>query len=140
MKLSDALKLSMEKGVDLIEIVASAKPPITKLLSYDKYRYQKEKELKKERIAQKTAEIKQIQISAKAARNDLMIKIRQLEKFMNEGHPIEISMRLRGREKYNKDWARQKINEFLKMISIEYKVVSEPKFGGRGMLAQITKK
>ena len=130
----------MEKGVDLIEIVASAKPPITKLLSYDKYRYQKEKELKKERIAQKTAEIKQIQISAKAARNDLMIKIRQLEKFMNEGHPIEISMRLRGREKYNKDWARQKINEFLKMISIEYKVVSEPKFGGRGMLAQITKK
>ncbi len=59
---------------------------------------------------------------------------------MNEGHPIEISMRLRGREKYNKDWARQKINEFLKMISIEYKVVSEPKFGGRGMLAQITKK
>lgn len=140
MKLSDALKLSLGRGVDLVEIARDANPPVVKLISYDKYRYQKEKELKKERIAQKTAEMKQIQISAKAAKNDLMIKIRQLEKFMNEGHPIEISMRLRGREKYNKDWARQKINEFLKMITIEYKVTSEPKFGGRGMLAQIAKK
>lgn len=140
MKLSDALKLSLERDVDLIETVPSAKPPVVKLISYDKYRYQKEKELKKERIAQKTAEMKQIQISAKAAKNDLMIKIRQLEKFMNEDHPIEISMRLRGREKYNKDWARQKLTEFLKLIPIEYKVISEPKFGGRGMLAQIAKK
>jgi len=140
MKLSEALKLSLERNVDLIETVPNANPPVTKLISYDKYRYQKDKEQKKERAAQKTAEMKQIQISGKAAQNDLLIKIRQLEKFMNEGHPIEISMRLRGREKYMKDWARLKMNEFLKMISVEYKVISEPKFGGRGMLAQIAKK
>ncbi len=140
MKLSDALKLSFEKGVDLIEVVPSANPPITKLISYDKYRYQREKEAKKERLSQKTAEMKQVQISARAAQNDLQIKVHQLEKFLNEGHPVEISMRLRGREKYNKDWARQKLDGFLKMIGLEYKILSEPKFAGRGMLAQVTKK
>lgn len=140
MKLSDALRLSMERGVDLIETVPNANPPITKLISYDKYRYQKDKELKKERIAQKTAGLKLVQISAKAAKNDLLIKIHQLEKFLNEGHPVEISMRLRGREKYMKDWARLKMNEFLKMIPFEYRLTSEPKFGGMGMQAQIAKK
>lgn len=140
MKLSDALKISLERGVDLIEIVPNANPPITKLISYDKYRYQKEKEEKKERQAQKTAGLKLIQISARAAQNDLMIKIHQLEKFLNEGHPVEISMRLRGREKYMKDWARLKMNEFLKLIPFEYKLLSEPKFGGMGMQAQVGKK
>ncbi len=140
MKLSDALKLANEKGVDVIEVVPGATPPVTKLISYDKYRYQKEKEQKKERLGQKTAGLKQIQISARAAQNDLLIKVHQLEKFLNEGHPIEINMRLRGREKYNRDWARQKLEAFLKMIPVEYKIVSEPKFGGRGMLVQVAKK
>lgn len=127
-------------GIDLIEISPNAKPPVARLMSYDKYRYEAEKKEKKERLAQKGAGTKQVQISARAATNDLLIKIRQLEKFLAEGHQVEVHMRLRGREKYNKDWARKKLNDFMKMITTEYKVVSEPKFGGRGMIMQITKK
>ncbi len=140
MKTSEALKLSLEKGLDLIEINGNANPPIARIMSFDKYRYQKEKEEKKERLSQKTAEQKKIQISARAQKNDLLVKIAQLEKFLTEGHPIEICLRLRGREKYNKDWARQKLSEFLKMISVEYKTLNEPKFGGYGLNVQISKK
>ncbi len=129
-----------ELGIDLIEIAPQAKPPVARLMSYDKFRYEMGKQEKKERLAQRGAGIKQIQISARAATNDLLVKIRQLEKFLTEGHPVDIHMRLRGREKYNKDWARQKLNGFMKMITAEFKVTSEPKFGGRGMLVQIIKK
>lgn len=129
-----------EEGIDLIEIVPTAKPPVCRLMSFDKYRYEQEKKEKKERLTQKSAELKQIQISARAAQHDLLIKIKQLEKFLNEGHQVEIHLRLRGREKSHKDWARQKLEEFLKMITIEYKIISPPKFGGRGMLAQIIKR
>ena len=59
---------------------------------------------------------------------------------MNDGHKIEIVLALRGREKYLKDWARQKMDEFLKMIGAEYKIIIEPKFGGKGLITQITKK
>ena len=45
------------------------------------------------------------------------IKARQLEKFLNEGHKIGIVLVLRGREKYNRDWGRQRLDEFLKLIS-----------------------
>jgi translation initiation factor IF-3 len=132
--------MAQDREVDLIEVVPNANPPVAKLMSFDKYRYQKEKEDKKERLAQKTAGLKQVQISARAAQNDLLIRMRQLEKFMKDGHQVEISLRLRGREKYNKDWASQKLNEFLKMIPIEFKVISPPKFGGRGMFVQIANK
>ena len=140
MKLAEALKLAENQGLDLVEIVPNATPPIARIISFDKYRYQKDKADKKERLAQKTAGSKQIQISARAAKNDLQVKVRQLEKFMNEGHQIEIALRLRGREKYNKDWANQKLDEFMKMIPLEYKIVSPPKFGGYGLNVQIGRK
>mgnify|MGYP001557868441 CR=1 FL=1 len=109
-------------------------------MSYDKYRYEQEKAAKKERVAQKSSGSKQIQVSVRASQHDLETKIHQLEAFLSEGHQVEIQLRLRGREKGNKEWAAQKLNDFLKMIPLEYKLVMPPRFGGRGMLVQIVKK
>ena len=141
LSLGEALKLARpDSGIDLIEIAPNAKPPVARLMNYDKYRYQEEKALKKERSAQKAAGSKQIQISAKEAKNDLVRKEQRIAEFLKEGHQVEIQLFLRGREKYNKDWARKKMDEFLKMITSEHKVLSTPRFGGRGMTAQIAPK
>ncbi|MCL5733888.1 MAG: translation initiation factor IF-3, partial [Patescibacteria group bacterium] len=126
-------------NTDLIEIAPKANPPVAKLIAFDKYRYQKEKELKKQRLAQKSAEMKQIWIGPKTAQNDLMVKARQIEKFMEEGSAVEIRMRLRGREKGNKEWARQKLAEFLKMITLQYKVLNEEKKKSQDLQIQIRK-
>ena len=139
-KLEEAIKMAKDQGLDLVEVVPNANPPITKITSFDKYRYQKDKKDKEERKAQKTAGIKRVQITVRAAKNDLEVKLRQLEKFMNDGHQVEIYVRLRGREKGQKDWAKKKLNEFLGMISVEYKTIGEPKFGGGGLLIQILPK
>lgn len=109
-------------------------------MSYDKFRYEEAKREKKERLAQKGGGLKHVQISARAAQNDLLIKLKQLEEFLAEGHQVEINMRLRGREKGMKDWARQKLADFMKMISMEYKCISEPRFAKYGMSVQIAKK
>jgi len=135
-----ALKLAAEQGTDLVETVPMAKPPVAKLIDFDKFRFQKEKELKKQKAAQKTGELKGVQVSPRAAKNDLEIKAKLAEKFLLKGNNVEITLRLRGREKANKDWANLKLREFLQTITIEYKIISEPKFGGRGMIMQIAKK
>ena len=141
LKREEALALVRpDSGIDLIEIAPGAKPPVARLMSYDKYRYEEEKRERKERLAQKVAGLKQIQISPRAALNDLKTKLRQLEKFLAEGHQVEIQLRLRGREKYNKAWAHQKLEEFLGMIATAYKKLNEPKFGGRGLRIQIAKR
>lgn len=130
------------EGMDLIEISPNAKPPVARIMSYDKFRYEEEKRLKKERLAQKGSGMKRVQISARAAQNDLAIKLRQLEKFLTEGYQVEIHVRLRGREKRNKEWAEQKLEDFLKMIppETEYKRISPKRFGGYGLSMQIAKK
>jgi translation initiation factor IF-3 len=129
-----------ETGLDLIEISPNAKPPVARLMSYDKFRYEEEKREKKERLAQKSVGMKHVQITARAAENDLMIKVHAVEKFFAQGHPVEINLRLRGREKRNKDWAMEKLKEFLKLLPMEYKQLSQPKFGGNGPGVQISKK
>ncbi|MFH0890992.1 MAG: translation initiation factor IF-3 [Candidatus Liptonbacteria bacterium] len=128
-----------EEGLDLIEISSTATPPVARIMSFDKYRYEREKAEKKERQLQKAAGVKRIQISVRAAKHDLQTKLHQLEKFLDEGHQVEVYVRLRGREKYNQNWANQKLQEFLKMITVDYKTMGAPRFA-QGLSIQITKK
>jgi len=135
-----ALKLSLERGLDLIEIAPTANPPVTKIISYDKFRYQKEKELKKQYAAQKTGELKQIKISMKEAINDMNVKAKKTNEFLEKGYKVDVTIVMRGREKMFKDLAYKKLESFLKLIMIEHKKTSEPKIGGQGLSIQITKK
>lgn len=109
-------------------------------MSFDKFRYQQEKERKKQRLAQKTDQLKQVRISVRAAANDLAIKAKKVNEFLDDGSKVEIMMILRGREKGNKDWARQKLEEFLKIIDPAHKVTMAIKYTGRGFATQISKK
>lgn len=140
MSTTDALKLTLEKKLDLIEIAPNAKPPVARIMSYDKFRYQQEKKLKKQKAQQKSQELKQVQISPKEALHDLEMKAGRVNKFMEEGDQVEIVMVLRGREKGNRDFAREKLRNFIKMINPEHKIIAEAKDGGRGINMMVTKK
>jgi len=140
MKLEEALKLAQEKGTDLVEISPNAKPPVARLINYDKFRYQEEKKKKKQRLAQKAKELKSIRISPRAAQNDLQIKAKSVEKFLNKGHIVEINIFLKGREKTNQAWAIQKINQFIQMIKTPYQIKTELKQTNKGYSIQLIKK
>ncbi len=138
--LKEAVALAEERGFDLIEIAHEAKPPVAKIQNFDKFRYQKEKEERKRRQAQKNKEMKRVRITPRVAKNDLETKAKKVREFLEAGHRLEIGIFLRGREKANKDFAREKLNEFLEMIDVEFDVVQEIKYSGRGFSTQITKK
>jgi len=138
--LEDALAAATARGMDLILIVPNVNPPVAKIMSFDKFRYERDKELKKQRQAQKTPEMKQIQISIREAKNDLLTKIKRLEKFMEAGHKIEIMLTLRGREKGMNDVARTKLQEFMEMITTPYNTTQDVTRAGRGLTVQIVNK
>jgi len=138
--LAEALTRAKEFGLDLIEVASTAHPPVAKIISYDKYRYQESKKLKKQRAKQKGPEFKQVRITVRSAKHDLKIRADKVNEFLSEGHVVEIQMPLRGREKGNRDWARGKMQEFLKMITPDHKVVMDIKYFGKGFNVQVTKK
>ena len=139
MSKNKALELAVEKGLDLIEVAPLAKPPVARIMSFDKFRYEAEKKLKEERAKQKNRDPKQVQISVRAAKNDLALKARKVDEFLEEGYPVVIAMTLRGREKGNKDWAKMKMEEFKKIIVTPYKQISPIQWGGRGFSIMIAK-
>lgn len=134
----EALKLAKEKGLDLIEVAPKAKPPVARIMSFDKFRYREEKNLKKQRQGQKTTGLKQMRLSARAAQNDVEIKAEKVNEFLEAGNKVEINLILRGREKQNRKWAEYKLNEFLKLLK-PHKNLSAVKFGQRGLSMQIGK-
>lgn len=131
-----AIALAQEQELDLILISESAKPPVAKIIDFDKFRYEREKELKRQQ-RQKQLESKQIQIGAKTASHDLQVKLKKTEEFLGKGHKVEIQMVLRGRERANREWARGKFQEFLNAITTPYRITREMRPGGRGLTVQI---
>jgi translation initiation factor IF-3 len=136
----EALRLAREKELDLIEVSSAAKPPVARIMSFDKFRYEQEKKLKKQKAKQRGQEMKQVQVSIREAKNDLERKARRVDEFLDEGNQVEIVLRLRGREKANRNFARERLQVFVEMIDPNHKVILTPKFGGRGLFTQVTKK
>lgn len=140
LKTEEALALAEAKGLDLVEIVPNASPPVAKIINFDKFRYEKIKEAKKIKQQSRGKELKYIRLSPRVAKNDILTKLKQATKFLDEGHKIEIQLRLRGREKTNKDWARQKLEEFIALLPDQYETTGDIKFTGPGFVVQIDKK
>jgi translation initiation factor IF-3 len=140
MSKEQALQEAKMRGLDLIEIASQATPPVAKIIGFDKFRYQQDKEEKKKRITQKTKDLKQVRITPRAGKNDLLVKVKKVEEFLSDGHKVEINLFLRGREKGNKDWGLKKLQEFLELITIPHQITLAPKPGGRGFVTQVAKK
>jgi|AntAceMinimDraft_17_1070374.scaffolds.fasta_scaffold101056_3 translation initiation factor IF-3 len=133
----EAIEMARKKGLDLIEITPQAEPVVVKIHSFDKFRYEQEKKTKEK--GKKLNETKRVQITPRSAKNDLETKIKQAEKFLDKGYRIEVFIFLKGREKANKEFAKGKLEEFLKMIKIPYKQTIMPKYSGRGFTTQLVK-
>lgn len=140
MSKDNALSLAKEKGLDLIEIAPNITPPVARIMAFDKFRYQKEKEERKQRKASVVKGLKQIRISPRLATHDLELKIKQTEEFLAKDHRVEIYLKLIGREKGNREWGFKKISEFVGLVKTPIVISMPPKFVGSGFAAQIMKK
>jgi translation initiation factor IF-3 len=123
----EALKLALEAELDLVEISPNAKPPVAKIISYDKYRYQAEKAEQQKRKSAKRVEVKGIRISVRIGAHDMETKAKQADKFLSEGKKVKVEMFLRGREKANVDFAFEQLNKYLKSITHAHIVEQSPK-------------
>ncbi len=128
-----ALELAKNKGLDLIEISASAKPPVARIISFDKFRYQEEKKFKKQRAAEKSSGMRRVQVGVRTSDNDMGIKAKKVNEFLKEGSQVEILLVVRGREKAHKDYAVERLRKFLLLIDPAHKIIGSQKFVMKGI-------
>ncbi|MDP1890105.1 MAG: translation initiation factor IF-3, partial [Gemmatimonadaceae bacterium] len=130
MSREEALKLAQGKKLDLVEVAPMAKPPVARIMDYGKHIYREEKEERKQRAKQKKDTSKIIRISLNTGSNDLKIKAEKTDVFLKEGLKVQVELVLKGRAKYQKtfsDLGKQKVENFLKLITVPIKTISELK-------------
>jgi translation initiation factor IF-3 len=84
--------------MDLVEISPNADPPVCKVMDYGKYQFEQNKKLQASKKKQKQVQIKEIKFRPGTEEGDYQVKLRNLNKFLEEGNKTKITVRFRGRE------------------------------------------
>ena len=138
MALADAINLARQHAVDLVEIAASANPPVCRLVDYGKYRYEqskKEKEAKKHQHANK---VKEIQLSPSIDPHDFGVKLSHAVDFLCEEMKVKVTLRFRGREMAHKEFGFQQVQKFIKDVAPYGHPDADPKLIGKGIVLMLS--
>lgn len=128
--IDDALKFASSRGVDLVEIVPGANPPVCKAMDYGKYKYEAQKKAHEARKKQKTISVKEIKVRPNIDSHDLGVKLRNAERFLAEGDKVKVSMRFRGREMAHQEIGMQVIDKVREHLEEHGKIEVSPKKEG----------
>lgn len=112
--LDQAKYLAQEYELDLVEISPKAIPPVAKLMDYNKFRYQIEKQARTG-VKAKNPQLKEVRLSYQIDEHDLEIKVRQAQRFLDEGNFVRVFLKLRGRENVFAQKAKGQLSHFCEL-------------------------
>ena len=96
--MEEAQRMATEAGVDLVELVPDAEPPVCRLMNYGKFRFEQKKKLHDQRKKQRQVQIKEIKFRPGTEAEDYRVKLRKLGEFIEVGDRVKVTVRFRGRE------------------------------------------
>jgi translation initiation factor IF-3 len=130
----DARVRAHEHGLDLVEIVPDAQPPVCKIMDFGKYKFQEQKKQAEARKRQKIVELKEIKMRPGIDDHDYDVKMRSVRRFFEEGDKVKITLRFRGREMAHTSLGMDVLKRVKADVETIAKVESEPRFEGRQMI------
>jgi len=136
--LTDALNLARQHGVDLVEIAATATPPVCRLVDFGKYRYEQAKKEKDSKKHQHASTVKEVQLSPRIDPHDLGIKVTHAVDFLCEDMKVKVALKFRGREMAHTEVGFQVVNKFLAEIVSYGNPDFPPKLIGRGIHVMVS--
>jgi translation initiation factor IF-3 len=139
--IQDALRLSAEHDVDLVEIAAQADPPVCRLMDYGKFKYQEQKKAAEAKSKQKVIEVKEVKFRPGTDDGDYNIKMRNLRRFIAEdGDKGKVTLRFRGREITHQDIGMRMLERIRDELADVAVVEHMPKLEGRQMIMVLAPK
>ena len=134
MSAADALKIAVEKDLDLVKIAPNAKPPVCKIMDYSKFRFEQSKREKDARRNRRTIETKEVRISLKIDTHDFDTKVGHAKRFLAAGNKVNVSIRFRGREMAHPQIGLDNMERFAQACEEHAVVEKAAKLEGRQML------
>lgn len=135
---SEGMRRAEEAGLDLVEISPGAEPPVCKILDYGKYKYEMQKKANEARKKQKVIDVKEVKIRPGIEEHDYGVKLRNAQRFLEDGDKVKVTLRFRGREMAHQDLAMKVMRRFRDDLTAYSKVDQEPKMEGRQAIMMLS--
>jgi translation initiation factor IF-3 len=130
----EALESAQELGLDLVVISPNAKPPVAKMLDLGRFKYAAQKKAAEARKKQKVIEVKEVQLRPNIDTHDYETKMKAVNRFIDEGDRVKVTMRFRGREMAHQELGMQLLLKVRDLMEPKAKVESSPRSEGRQMV------
>ena len=137
---NEAIEMAVEAGLDLVEVAPNADPPVCKILDYGKYKYEEQKKKNEARKKQKVIEVKEIKLRPGIDQHDYDVKMRSMNKFIEEGDKVKVTMRFRGRELAHQELGMNVLMRVKDDLDEIAKVEQFPRMEGRQMTMVVSPK
>lgn len=131
---SEALLKADEAGLDLVEIAATAVPPVCRIMDYGKFKYQQSKKTKDAKKKQTVIHLKEIKFRSKTEEHDYQFKLRNIKKFLAEGDKVKVTIVFKGREITHTDLGMSMLKRIAEEIKSEAVIEYQPRLEGRTMI------
>lgn len=130
----EAIKISQEAGLDLVEVSPDAAPPVCRVMNFGKFAYQQNKRKAAAKKKQKQIQLKEVKFRPVTEEADYQVKLRNALRFLQNGDKAKITLRFRGREMSHPELGMQLLERII-ADSAEYGLVEQrPKMEGRQMI------
>jgi translation initiation factor IF-3 len=136
----EAITMAEEAGLDLVEVAPNADPPVCKILDFGKFKYEEQKKKNEARKRQKIIEVKEIKLRPGIDDHDYDVKMRSMQKFIEEGDKVKVTLRFRGREMAHQDLGLQVLIRVRDDLDAVAKVEQMPRLEGRQMVMVMSPK
>ncbi len=136
----EAITMAEEAGLDLVEVAPNADPPVCKILDFGKFKYEEQKKKNEARKKQKIIEVKEIKLRPGIDDHDYDVKMRSMQKFIEEGDKVKVTLRFRGREMAHQDLGLQVLIRVRDDLDAVAKVEQMPRLEGRQMVMVMSPK
>jgi translation initiation factor IF-3 len=135
-----ALVIARQKGLDLVEISASASPPVCRIMDYGKYQYQEQKRAREARRHQKVIEVKEIKFRPKVDEHDYQFKKKHIERFLADGDKVKATIFFRGREMAHPEIGRRILERLVGELAEVAVAETAPRMEGNQMHTILSKR
>jgi translation initiation factor IF-3 len=136
----EAIEQAAEVGLDLVEVSPNADPPVCKFLDVGKFRYEAQKKANAQRKTQKTQEIKEIKMRPNIDDHDYDVKMRNVNRFLEDGDKVKVTLRFRGRELAHQQLGMNLLRRVQDDTAEIAKIEAYPRMEGRQMLMVLSPK
>ena len=112
-----ALTIARQKGLDLVEIAATANPPVCRIMDFGRYQYQEQKRARQAKKHQKIIEVKEIKFRPKVDEHDYQFKKKHIERFLADGDKVKATIFFRGREMAHPEIGRRILERLIEDLT-----------------------